>query len=67
MKTYLKTLWVNPAAARKAICAIIGAVVILASQALLPHTINEWVVSITPVLTSLGVYHVRNDTPKDGA
>ena len=64
MKEYFRTLWTDPAAARKAIVAIIGAVVMLASQGVLPDPVSVWVTTITPVLTALGVYAVHNEKVK---
>ena len=58
MKTYLEALWKNPAAARKAIVALLGVVVQVALLAF-PHA--AWLPVVIAVATAFGVYHVRND------
>lgn len=60
MKTMIKTLWENPASARKFIVALIGAVVVAVSVGLLPAAVGDWVTVTTAFLTALGVYGVYN-------
>lgn len=60
MKTLFVTLWRDPKAARKFIAALLGAVIVAASHGLLPAAIAGWVVVVTPFITALGVYSVRN-------
>lgn len=62
MKNYLKALWEDPATARKAFVALIGLVV---QVALLAVPNAEWLPVLIAVATALGVYHVRNDKPKN--
>ncbi|WP_156718171.1 hypothetical protein [Nocardioides sp. Leaf307] len=61
MKTYFETLWKDPAAARKAVLALI-AVVAQIAVAVFPTA--SWVPVLIAVATALGVYHVRNDRKK---
>lgn len=61
MKTYLETIWTNPAACRKFFLALIGAVIVIASHGLLGGPVEGWIVTITPLLTALGVYAANND------
>lgn len=64
MYTYMKTLWTNPAAARKAWATIIGMAFMLATSGLLPDVMwAQWAVAALTVLTT---YSVRNDRPKVG-
>lgn len=59
MKTYLNTLWTNPAACRKAFAALIGVVLMLAAQGLLPDApVVQYLIAL---LTALTTYAVRND------
>jgi fatty acid desaturase len=61
MKNYLKTLWEDPAAARKAFVALIGA----ALQVLLVlFPTAPWLPAVVAVATALGVFHVRNKVRK---
>lgn len=61
MKTYFKTLWEDPAAARKAFVALIGAVL----QVLLLVVPNApWLPVVIAVATALGVYSVHNKRKK---
>lgn len=60
MKTMFKTLWNDPAAARKAIAALIGAVLIAVSNGVLPPEVGPYVEVVVGFLTFLGVYAVHN-------
>lgn len=57
MYTYFKTLWTNPAAARKAFVALIGVAI---QVALLVVPSASWLPVAVAVATALGVYHVHN-------
>ena len=57
MKTYLETLWNDPAAARKAWLALVGVIV---QVGLLAFPTAAWVPVVVAAATALGVYHVRN-------
>lgn len=57
MKTYFETLWTDPAAARKAVVALIG---VLIQVALLVFPTAAWLPVLVAVATALGVYSVHN-------
>ena len=57
MKTYFQTLWTDPAAARKALVALIGVVI---QVALLLFPAAAWLPVVVAVATALGVYSVHN-------
>ena len=61
MKNYFKTIWENPGAARKFIVALVGAVIVIASHGLLGGAVEGWILTITPLLTALGVYAANNE------
>lgn len=58
MKQYFETLWKDPKAARKAFATLIGVVLLLAANGLLPAL--PWVQWVVGALTVLATYHVRN-------
>jgi hypothetical protein len=62
LKEYFKTLWAQPAACRKAIAAIVGVVLMLGAQGLLPDApVVQYVLAL---LTAITTYAVRNDAVK---
>lgn len=60
MFTYLKTLWEDPQAARKAFVALAG---VLVQVALLVFPTAPWLPLVVAIATALGVYALPN-TPK---
>lgn len=57
----VKNMWTNPGAYRKLWVALAGALVVAATQGLIPDPVGAWVTIIVPVLTAGGVYQVRNE------
>jgi len=53
-------VWTNPAACRKFIAALIGALAIAVAQGLVPLAIGGWLPVIIAFTTALGVYGVYN-------
>lgn len=63
MYEYFKTLWTNPAAARKFYATVIGLALMIATTAMTGDlTWAQWAVA---VLTALSTYAVRNDKAGD--
>ena len=60
MKTMIKTLWEDPASARKFIAALLGAIVVAVGVGLLPPVVGDWIAVIGAFLSALGVYAVHN-------
>lgn len=58
MKNYFKTLWENPAAARKFYATLIGVALMLATSALTPDL--SWAQWAVAILTALSTYVVPN-------
>lgn len=63
MKTYFQTLWQNPAACRKFFAALIGVLLLMATQGLFPDL--AWVNWAVGLLTVLATYATRN-APMEG-
>lgn len=60
MITVLKAIWNEPAAFRKLVVAIVGVLILVAAEGLLPGSTAIWVQAIAAVLTPYGVYKVPN-------
>ena len=60
MKTFIDTIWNDPAAARKFFTALLGAVVVAVSVGLLPAAVGGWVAVASSFLTAYGVYRTPN-------
>jgi len=68
MRNLIIMLWTQPAACRKFIVALIGAVGVAVSQGLLPAAIGGWLPVVIAFVTALGVYGIYNDkTPSDNS
>ena len=52
---------------RKYAVAVIGVLVQVASAGVLPEKYQPWAAVVVALATALGVYHVPNATPDDGA
>lgn len=64
MKDYFKTLWTNPAAARKFYVTLLGVLLMIATSALTPDlSVAQWAVA---VLTALATYAVPNGGEHNG-
>lgn len=61
MKEMLKTIYNDPAAARKFLVALIGAVVAAVSIGLVPAAVGDWMTVVTVFLTAYGVWAVPNE------
>lgn len=61
MKHFLHTVIEDPAAARKFLVALIGAVVAAVSIGLIPAAVGDWMTVVTVFLTAYGVYAVPNE------
>lgn len=65
MKEFFVRLAKQPATVKKFIVAFVGAVGTAISLGLLPDSFGKWLAVVVSLLSSLGVYGVRNadDTP----
>lgn len=61
MKQFFTTLYNDPAAARKFLVALIGAVVVAVSVGLVPPVVGDWMTVVTAFLTAYGVWAVPNE------
>ena len=66
MRELVTRLWNNPETARKFLVALVGAVVVAASNGLLPPDIAVWVNVFGPFITAGAVYQVRNEETTNG-
>lgn len=60
MSELIKTLRSNPGAMRKALTAVVGALLIAVSQGLLPSAVGDWTAVVVSALTAAGVYVLPN-------
>ena len=67
MKQFFVTLYNDPAAARKFLVALIGAVVVAVSVGLVPAAVGDWMTVVTAFLTAYGVWAVPNERMNDDA
>lgn len=64
MKTLIYLLMHDPAAVRKTIAALLGAVGVAIAVGLLPTGIGAWLAVAVSLASSMGVYAVHNTRPK---
>lgn len=61
MQQLFKTLYEDPAAARKFLVALLGAVATAITVGLIPAAVGDWMTVLTVFLTAYGVYAVPNE------